>query len=179
MALSWFEQAANRGDTEAMDNLAAIFAGSVPQVDLTVSEALVDPAKTLFWYSKSASLGDANAMGSIAAIYQEGQLVAQDLHEALLWYDMAAKAVAPTNRGRMPYANFAGVLGDMYYNGTGVEQDKIQAYQWYAVACADAVRLNMPDDSSCQSRADVSTELAPLDVAKAQALAVEWQKLYR
>jgi len=179
MAISWFQQAANHGDTEAMDNLGSIFAGGEPQTNQTASDALVDSMKALYWYGKSASFGDANAMGSIAGIYQEGRLTGQSQSEALVWYEMAAKAEASRNKARVLSPNFAGVLGDIYYKGTGVEQDKLQAYQWYAIACADAARLNRPEDSSCASRKNVASELSPIEVAKAQALAADWERLHR
>lgn len=179
MALSWFQQAANHGDTEAMDNLGSIFAGGDAQTNQTVPDALVDPMKALYWYGKSASLGDANAMGAIASIYQEGRLTGQSESEAIVWYEMAAKADPSLNKVHVASANFAAVLGDIYYKGTSVEQDKLQAYQWYAIACADAARLNRPGDSSCASRSKVASELSPLEVAKAQALAAEWERLRR
>jgi hypothetical protein len=179
MAISWFQQAANHGDPEALNNLGSIFAGGEPQTNQTASDALVDSVKALYWYGKSASLGDANAMGAIGSIYQEGRLTGQSESEAILWYEMAAKAEPSRNKARVASANFAGVLGDIYYKGTSVEQDKLQAYQWYAIACADAARLNRPGDSSCASRSKVASELSPLEVAKAQALAVEWERLRR
>jgi TPR repeat protein len=179
MAISWFQQAANHGDTEAMDNLGSIFARGDAQTNQTVPDALVDPMKALYWYGKSASLGDANAMGAIASIYQEGRLTGQSESEAIVWYEMAAKADPSLNKVHVASANFAALLGDIYYKGTSVEQDKLQAYQWYAIACADAARLNRPGDSSCASRGKVASELSPLEVAKAQALAVEWERLRR
>lgn len=179
LSILWFERAANQGDTEAMDNLASVYAGSARPANEVVSDALADPMKTLYWYSKSAGLGDPNAMGAIARIYQEGKLTAQNQREAMLWYEMAAKALASGNNRKNNSANFAAVLADMYYNGSGVEQDKIQAYQWYEIACADTVRLNAPSDSSCAARSNVASELTPVDVAKAQALAAEWERLNR
>jgi TPR repeat protein len=178
LAILWFERAANQGDVEAMDNLASIYAGSARQTNEIVSDALADPMKTLYWYSKSAGLGDPNAMGAIARIYQEGRLTAQDQREAVVWYEMAAKAVASGDKRRMASANFAAVLGAMYYNGDGIDQDKIQAYEWYDIACVEAARLNAHADSSCASRDNVAGELRPVDVAKAQALAAEWVRLH-
>src|SRR5262249_26438471 len=77
-AMLWFEQAANQGDTDAMDQLASIYSGNSRQGDQVVSDAIADPMKTLYWYGKSATLGDVNAMGAIAAIYQQGQLTPQN-----------------------------------------------------------------------------------------------------
>jgi len=179
MAISWFQQAANHGDVEAMDHLGSIFAGGEAQTNQPVPDALVDPMKALFWYGKSASLGDANAMGAIASIYQEGRITGQSQSEAIVWYEMAAKADPSLNKVHGASVNFAGVLGDIYYKGTEVEQDKLQAYQWYAIACADAAHLNRPGDSSCASRSKVASELSPIEVAKAQAQASEWERLRR
>ena len=128
---------------------------------------------------KQAAVGDADAMGAIAAIYQRGQLAPQNPREAILWYELASRAVASGKKGRVASANFADVLGDIYYNGTGVDQDKVQAFEWYAIACTDATRLKIPGDSSCASRNQLGNELTPVEVAKAQALAAEWQKLHR
>ncbi len=179
MAVFWFEQAANQGDTDAMNSLGAIYGGSARQPDATVSDALADPMKALYWYGKSASLGDPDAMGAIAGIYQKGQLAPQNPHEAILWYEFASNAVASIRRGRAASTNFAGVLGDIYYNGSGVDPDKVQAYEWYAIACADATRLKIRGDASCATRNNVGGELSPVETAKAQALAAEWRKLHR
>jgi TPR repeat protein len=179
LAAFWFEHAADQGDTEAMDDLASLYSGNSREANEVVSDALVDPMKTLYWYSKAAGRGDPNAMGAIASIYQEGRLTAQNPQEAVLWYRMAAKAVAPLNRRRTESSNFAALLGDIYYKGDGVEQDKVQAYEWYDIACDDAGRLNKPDDPSCASRDGMAGELRPVEVAKAQALAAEWEHLNR
>lgn len=179
MAIFWMEQAANQGDTDAMNSLGSIYAGNARQPDSTVSDALVNPMKALYWYGKSASLGDPNAMGAIAGIYQQGQLAPQNSREAILWYEFASNAVASIHKNRAASTNFAGVLGDIYYKGSGVDQDKVQAYQWYAIACADATRLKIREDSTCVSRNNLGNELSPVETAKAQALAAEWRKLHR
>jgi len=178
-AASWLELAANQGDIEAMDGLGSIYTGANQQADQTVSNALMDATKALYWYGKAAGLGDANAMGAIAGIYHEGRLTTQNEREAILWYELAAKASASLSKDRTASANFAGSLGDIYYNGTGVDPDKVQAYEWYAIACADIVRLSTPADKSCESRNNLASELGPLDVAKGQALAAEWERLHR
>ena len=178
-AASWLELAANQGDIEAMDGLGSIYAGANQQTDQNGSDALTDATKTLYWYGKAAGLGDANAMGAIAGIYHEGRLTAQNEREAILWYELAAKAAASMSKDRTASANFAASLGDIYSNGTGVEPDKVQAYEWYAIACADIARLNTPADKSCESRNGLASELGPLDVAKGQALAAEWERLHR
>ncbi len=176
LAIFWLEQAANQGDCAAMDELGAIYAGSEQQNTSAPSDDLADSTKALYWYGKSASLGDVSAMGAIARIYQDGRLVSQNQHEAILWYEFASKAAFNKGGGS---SNFAGVLGDIYYNGTGADQDKVEAVEWYAIACADAARWNLPGDQSCMSRSRAASELSPVEVAKAQALAVEWEKLYR
>ncbi len=175
LAIFWLEQAANQADCAAMDELGAIYAGSEQQNTGTSSDDLADSTKALYWYGKSASLGDVSAMAAIARIYQEGRLVSQNQHEAILWYEFASKAAV---KG-VGSSNFAGVLGDIYYKGTGADQDKVEAVEWYAIACADAARWNLPGDQSCMSRSRAASELSPVEVAKAQALAVEWEKLYR
>ncbi len=170
-AIGWFEQAAKQGDTEAMDRLGSIYADDARPV--------ADPMKALYWYGKAATLGDVNAMGAIGGIYEEGRLTGQSESEAIVWYELAVKAVPSFNRNRPASLNFASILGDIYYNGTGVEQDKMQAYQWYAIACADAARLNIPGESGCMARNKVASELSPIDVAKAQAQATEWENMHR
>lgn len=175
-AILWLDRAANQGDTEAMNSLAAIYAGNARQPG---SDPVVDGNKALYWYSKSASLQDANAMGAIAAIYEEGRLTGQNSSEAMVWYELAAKSAASAKKGRTGLSDFAVMLGDLYYNGAGVEHDKIQAYEWYIIGCADAARLNKHGESSCASRDRLASELSPVDAAKAQALAADWQKLHR
>lgn len=175
-AVTWLERAAAQGDTEAMNALAAIYAGTGRSSE---NDAFLDGAKALYWYSKSASLEDANAMGAIAAIYEEGRLTTQNQHESIVWYELAAESAASVKRRRTALSNFAAMLGDVYYHGTGGEPDKVQAYEWYIIACTEATRINRPADPSCVSRDKVAIELSPVDAAKAQALAAEWQKLHR
>jgi len=92
LAIFWLEQAANQADCAAMDELGAIYAGSEQQNTGTPSDDLADSTKALYWYGKSASRGDVSAMGAIARIYQEGRLVSQNQHEAILWYEFASRA---------------------------------------------------------------------------------------
>jgi len=179
LGISWFEEAANQGDTEAMDNLGSIYAANQRQTNPIVS-AVADPKKALYWYGKSAGLGDANAMGGIAEIYQQGRLTPQNPHEAILWYELASEAVALSKDKELSVStNFAGELGDIYYRGIGVDQDKVQAYEWYIIACSEGSRLKVISDSSCSSRNNIASELSPVEIAKAQALAGDWKRLHR
>jgi len=179
LAISLFEEAANQGDTEAMDNLGSIYAANQQETNPIVS-AVADPSKALYWYGKSASLGNANAMGGIADIYQHGRLTPQNPREAVLWYELATEAVALSKDKKLSVSvNFAGALGDIYYRGIGVDQDKVHAYEWYVIACSEGSRLKVINDSSCSSRNNVASELSPVEVAKAQALAAEWKRLHR
>jgi len=162
-----------------MDNLGSIYAANQQETNPIVS-AVADPSKALYWYGKSASLGNANAMGGIADIYQQGRLTPQNPREAVLWYELASEVVALSKDKNLSVSvNFAGALGDIYYRGIGVDQDKVHAYEWYVIACSEGSRLKVINDSSCSSRNNVASELSPVEVAKAQALAAEWKRLHR
>jgi localization factor PodJL len=73
----------------------------------------------------AAASGDPAAAYEVATRYAEGRGVAQDLHQAAMWYEVAAK-------GGLAPAMFR--LGALYEKGTGVTKDLAQARRYYLAA---------------------------------------------
>ena len=118
-AVKWFRLAADKGNTEAMGFLGAIFVDGGNGVAQDYREA----AK---WYKLASQKGDVDAQAALGHIfYNGGPGVTQDYKEAAKWYRLAA------NKGN-PEAEFR--LGFMNYNGEGVTQNYKEALKWYRLA---------------------------------------------
>jgi PAS domain S-box-containing protein len=124
-----------------------------------------DEAEARKWYRRAADQGDTDAQLEIGDMYHEGRGVAQDYSEAVRWYRLAAdhgNAAAQYN------------LGISYARGTGVPQDNIVAYMWFNLA---ATRFKSPVSRvrAVGNRNAVAKKMSPEEIARAQALAHEWQ----
>jgi len=105
---------AERGDSDAQNRLAAIYAGgqSVAQ----------DDVQAVFWWSKSAEQGHADAQYDLAQMYFVGRGVAKDESVA---FELVRKAA------EQGHADAENVLGSMYAVGQGVPQDDAEALRWF------------------------------------------------
>lgn len=81
-AVSWYLQAAEKGDAEAQHKL-----GDCHLHGQGVAE---NPAEAVKWYRKAAETGYAEAQASLGFCYQKGLGVPADLAEAKRWYTRAA-----------------------------------------------------------------------------------------
>ena len=72
-----------------------------------------------------AQLGDAKAQVSIGKLYFSGEGVKKNIHQAIIWYDLAAK---------QNYSAGQYLLGNIYAKGVGVPIDANQAYDLYQSA---------------------------------------------
>ena len=73
-------------------------------------------------------------------------------------------------QGGAPDALFE--LGLMYCSGREVGLDMVQAHKWFNLA---AMRGN---DEAKRYRLEISSEMTKADIARAQKLAREWQRLH-
>ena len=119
-----------------------------------------DDAEFLKNWRPLAEQGDAFAQYNLGVSYAKGDGVPQDHAEAARWWHLAADqghAMAQSN------------LGTMYDNGHGVPKDDVLAYMWFNLAAAQG------DEDAIKNRDIVAKEMTPAQIAKAQALAREWQ----
>jgi uncharacterized protein len=118
-AAKWFRLAADKGNTEALSALGAIFHDGGKGVAQDYREA----AK---WYRLAAQKGDVDAEDTLGDIfYRGGAGVTQDFKEAAKWYRLAADHGNAEAQLRFGYMN---------YNGQGVTQDYKQAMKWYRLS---------------------------------------------
>jgi serine/threonine protein kinase len=118
-AVALFRQAADLGDTRAMEDLGEIFIeGNV--VDKNEKEAEK-------WFRKGADQGNTSSMLSLGGMYELGNGVEQSDKQAANWYRRAADAGNPA-------AMFN--LGRFYEEGTGVARDVAKAKELYQKAAA-------------------------------------------
>ena len=122
-AISFYLEAAIRGNVDAMNDLGAVFeqGRGVPKNFLTAR----------MWYEKAAELGHTGAMTHMGKLSENGIEVPVDLAKARFWYERAAGLGSPAAMSNL--ANF-------FRLGRGVERDLGTAAAWYRRA-AD---LGMP-----------------------------------
>jgi clan AA aspartic protease (TIGR02281 family) len=108
-------------------------------------------------------------------MYAQGQGMAQDSAQALIWFRKAA------DQGNA-FAQAA--LGWMYANGQGVPQDYVRAHMWLNLATShfdDATRQmpvkerNDARQGALKERDDVAAKMTPPQMVEAQRMASEWK----
>ena len=87
----WWEQAAQRGNGEALYYLGLLCAegyyrGISPGKDYSVTK---DYLKAKYWWEKSAETGNSNAMYALGWLYEVGEGMAKDSVKAKYWYKKA------------------------------------------------------------------------------------------
>jgi hypothetical protein len=95
-AISFYMEAAIRGNVDAMNDLAAVFeqGRGVPKNFLTA----------YMWYEKAAELGHSGAMTHLGKLSENGIEVPLDLAKARFWYERAAGLGSPAAMSNL--ANF-------------------------------------------------------------------------
>jgi TPR repeat protein len=97
-------------------------------------------------------------------LYTYGRGVPQSFSEAATWCRRSAEQGHPQGQY---------MLGLLYDKGHGVPENFVQAYKWLNLAAARA--SGPKKEFSYRIRDSVATKMSPAQVAKAQALAIEWQ----
>lgn len=76
-ALKWYRSAASKGNADAMNNIAVMYA---------LGEGVAkDPAEAVSWYRKAAEAGNSNAMFNLAAHYDDGIGLKESPEDAAHW----------------------------------------------------------------------------------------------
>ena len=113
-AKNLFEQAADLGDINAMNNLGYMYENG---------EGIPKNIKEAFkWYKKAAEGGHVDAMYALADAYSSGIGLEKDDTQYFAWIKKLADIgeIIPMN-----------ILGNLYLNGKGVMQNHDLAFQWY------------------------------------------------
>lgn len=116
-ARSIWEELAEKGDGQAMNNLGVLYdqgKGVEP-----------DAGRALHWFSQAANAGNTAGMNNYGRFLEQGKGIAPNPEEAARWFDMAA-------RQGQPEAQFN--LGYLYEHGRGVPRDDAAAAAWYSRA---------------------------------------------
>jgi TPR repeat protein len=112
-----------------------------------------------------AERGNPAAQAALCFMHTYGRGVPQNYPEAANWCQRAA------NQGSVDGQYMLGLL---YNKGHGVQEDYVEAYKWLNLA---ATRATGPKrDFSFRIRDNVATKMSPLQIAQAQALAIEWRQ---
>jgi len=116
-----YREAANAGNSQAMNNLGDLYKDGLRGVNQDYGQAAN-------WYRKAAIAGNARGMSNLGRMYDNGWGLPTDYKQAVAWYRRAAEA-----------GDLQGMtsLGVMYEDGLGVPKDFRQAFTWYQKA-ADA-----------------------------------------
>jgi TPR repeat protein len=111
-----------------------------------------------------AERGFSDAQAVLCYLYTYGRGVPQSFSEAATWCRRSAEQGHPQGQY---------MLGLLYDKGHGVPENFVQAYKWLNLAAARA--SGPKKEFSYRIRDSVATKMSPAQVAKAQALAIEWQ----
>ena len=111
-----------------------------------------------------AARGNAAAQTVLCYLYTAGYGVPRSYEDAAGWCQRAAEQGS---------AQAQYMLGLLYNKGHGVPEDYILAYKWLNLA---ASRASGPKrDYSFRIRDSVATKMSPAQIARAQALSMEWR----
>ncbi|KAL0252009.1 hypothetical protein GEMRC1_001221 [Eukaryota sp. GEM-RC1] len=139
LAFEGYQEAAERGDAEAMVNLGNCFLNGIGvnknerQAVYWFLEALYkgnsnarnNLGQTIQWCQIHAEIGDELAMTALGVCYHHGEGIQKNHSKAVYWYQQAAnlgKTVAMNN------------LGVCYHNGEGIQKEHSKAVYWYQKA---------------------------------------------
>jgi len=111
-----------------------------------------------------AERGDSSAQAILCFLHTHGRGVPQSFREAANWCHRSAEQ----GNAQGQY-----MLGLLYNAGHGVPESYVQAYKWLNLAAAHA--LGPKRDFSYRIRDSVGTKMSPAQIAKAQALSIEYQ----
>lgn len=113
LAISYFEKAAERKNTNALYGLGLIFLDeNLPQYD---------PPKGIEYMSQAADLGNAFAQYRLGKLYLTGEHIKADIHEAIRLFSAAAEQGNDMARYQ---------LGKLLYNGIALRQNTQQAIRY-------------------------------------------------
>ncbi len=152
-----FRKAAEKGDIEALYQLADMYFWVHPGLD-------PDKAESIKWFKKAAEKGHAEFANELGEMYWSGVKygdwwgVEPDDAEAAKWFKKAAE------KG---HAFALHSLGLLYYHGKGVEKDYAEAIKWFNLAAEQGHQ----DAKEASDR--IEKQMTPAQLAEAQRRAPE------
>ncbi len=122
-----------------------------------------DYETALTHWKASADDGIGEAQGFVGGLYHAGQGVEKDPKVAMEWYQKAAlQGVAQAQLG----------IGNLYGDGLGVEKNYIKALMWFNISSLNG------HERAEQNLKKASALLNEAEIAKAEAMALEWIKAH-
>lgn len=117
LASKWLQLAAEAGDPVGQRNYAAFHMQGLDGTD-------TDYATAATYYRLAAEQGDAPAQDMLSWMLLEGEVMAYDAEEAMIWARQAADAGVASSMTR---------LGLLYHNAIGVDRDPALAAHWWTL----------------------------------------------
>jgi len=107
-----------------------------------------------------AEQGNAIAQFILGSMYENGEGVAQDYIEAMMWYHKAAEQGDTDAQYN---------LGNLYDNeNLGVAHDYVMSHMWFTIASVNGYQ------DAFKKRDSVAEKMTPSQIQEAQKLAREW-----
>ncbi|KAL0241021.1 hypothetical protein GEMRC1_006257 [Eukaryota sp. GEM-RC1] len=166
-----YQEAAERGDAEAMVNLGNCFLNGIgvnknqrqavywflEAHSKGNSSARTNLGKTIHWSQHHAKLGDQLAMTALGYCYHFGEGISRDLSLAVHWFQKAAY---------LGHSTAMYSLAVCLKNGIGVEKDSFKAVHWFQKGADLGDSSSMYDLGVCLHGGD--------GIPKDQSQAVHW-----
>ena len=146
-ALSWWQQAAEKGYAASQAKLALYYKDQG------------DYSQAMSWAKKAAEQNNSNGEQLLGTIYNRGYGVAPDYAEAFKWYKRAAE------HGNARAQSDVAVC---YANGEGVEKDEQQMFYWYSKSAEQGDSVGLRGMYLCYANGE--------GVTKDQSMALEYLK---
>ncbi len=151
-AAKWFGMAAAKGDTAAMNNMAAFhMRGLGVDQNIRLAFAMLE---------KVAERGDSNDQYQLGMMYLQGMSGAPDMVNGLKWLTRAAGQGNAEAQLR---------LGAVLSENEGPDDRLVKAYKWIHLASMFGA------DNANQMLADLSEKMTAGQIAEAKRLALSWQ----
>ena len=139
-AIKYFEMGAEKNSIICCDFLLGHYREDGADNGSKIPMNLRSNKKAIYYGRKGALLGHADVANRLGVIYEKGELVAQDMNEAVKYYKLSAEhgnSFAQNN------------LANCYYSGDGITQDYKKAFEWYRKA-AEQGNINAQNNlASC------------------------------
>ncbi len=150
-AMSWFMEAALKGNPEGMKELAFAYWSGQEGVRK-------DMAETVRWFQRAVDKGDIMSMLTLGELLRDGNGVKQDLPRAVALFRRGAELDSRLNQK---------ALAELYEKGLGVPKSIQQAYFWQAVAARESTNKD--------ELKRLAGQLAPAERDKIEAQAAKWK----
>ena len=154
-ASRWFKKSAEQGHSEAQYILGRMYHSGQGVVK--------DNKESVKWFRKSAEQGHPKAQNNLGLAYDLGEGIPKDDEEAIRWFSEAAAQGDP--KGQIN-------LGIICADENGIVADFVLAYAWFDVALKNKNNSHLKETR--EMRDNVSAQMSPYQIKKAQELSSKW-----